>query len=494
MARRVAGLGTRSCKQPASSLPAIGEAGQVRSLPQRRRREVHQGVRTHEGSHSVIHSFVCPRFDPKNIGRHLSRPKSQHGWLSDIMPKRGKLPRGRWFGRWRIYYRRADGLERWRWAEKIIDRALAETMGFTLEYEGPLNKTDARKVLEKVIADTNAMPAAFMSQRLSFGDLAREYIELSKPNWSENTTRTTENLIQVHLIRKLGFRPVREITFDELQQFLNGYVATNTSSSVLAKLIRHLRAILDIAVDRELLKRNPARGRDRKLKAKSRKKTCNLAHTIDECAALFASVAGRDHVAIRILTQLGLRSEETFALRRDDVLENELRIDEAQVNGHTKEPKTLASASSVYIPSDLMTELRQYLEAIDPSPAAWLFPSSRKDVPMRAGNFLKRVLKPAAIRAGVRVTVAASGQQQTAVNFQSLRRTSSTLFGAKAKDPKSTQAHMRHSDPQVTLKHYQQAIPADVKAAAIALEFDLIQAEREAKEKLHAEAAETRLM
>jgi hypothetical protein len=59
-----------------------------------------------------------------------------------------------------------------------------------------------------------------------------------------------------------------------------------------------------------------------------------------------------------------------------------------------------------------------------------------------------------------------------------LRRTSSTLFGAKAKDPKSTQAHMRHADPSITLKIYQQAIPAEVKAAALALETDLLEQRR----------------
>ena len=114
----------------------------------------------------------------------------------------------------------------------------------------------------------------------------------------------------------------------------------------------------------------------------------------------------------------------------------------------------------------------------------------QKHIPLRLGNFLKRVLKPAAIRAEVSVTQDASGKQQTAVNFQSLRRTSSTLFGAKAKDPKSTQAHMRHADPQ---KHYQQAIPAEIKTAAIALEMELLEQERKCKEQLRAERAKTRL-
>ena len=153
-------------------------------------------------------------------------------------------------------------------------------------------------------------------------------------------------------------------------------------------------------------------------------------------------------------------------------------IDEAMVNGRTKQPKTLASASSVFLPPDLATELRHYLETIDPSPAAWLFPSSHKDVPIRPANFLRRVLKPAAIRAGIAITRDAGAKETTALNFQSLRRTSSTLFGRQAKDPKSTQAHMRHADPQVTLRHYQQAIPAEVKAAAIALEAELLEQQR----------------
>jgi len=130
------------------------------------------------------------------------------------------------------------------------------------------------------------------------------------------------------------------------------------------------------------------------------------------------------------------------------------------MNGEAGATKTEASAAAVYLPADLAIELKHYLEAIDKSPTAWLFPSSREDVPMLPGNFLRRVLKPAAIRAGIALKKNKKGEHTTALNFQTLRRTSSTLFGSKAKDPKSTPAHMRHKDPHVTLRHYQQAIPA----------------------------------
>ena len=66
-----------------------------------------------------------------------------------------------------------------------------------------------------------------------------------------------------------------------------------------------------------------------------------------------------------------------------------------------------------------------------------------------------------------------SEQEFRGVNFQVLRRTCGTLFGDRARGPRLTQAQLRHVDPQVTLKHYQNATPHAIKAAAIALETDL---------------------
>jgi len=74
----------------------------------------------------MIDSRVPSGLNLKRIGLHLPRPRSQRGELSEVMPKRGKLARGRYWARWRIYIRQADGSETVRRAEKIIDRAVAE--------------------------------------------------------------------------------------------------------------------------------------------------------------------------------------------------------------------------------------------------------------------------------------------------------------------------------------------------------------------------------
>src|SRR5215831_17680949 len=88
----------------------------------------------------------------------------------------------------------------------------------------------------------------------------------------------------------------------------------------------------------------------------------------------------------------------------------------------------------------------------------------QRGLPWGAQNYLNRVLKPAAIRARVslfkRKTRKGEEVESTDVNFQVLRRTCATLFGAKAKDPRDTQAQLRHADPSVTLRHYQKSIPA----------------------------------
>jgi integrase len=189
-------------------------------------------------------------------------------------------------------------------------------------------------------------------------------------------------------------------------------------------------------MDRELIQRNPAR----KQRAKSRKRASNLAHTLEECDALL-------HLSIRLFIQLGLRSEELFALRRNDVQGNGPGIDEAIVYGEAKETKTVASAAMMHLSPDLEQELKYYMDTLSEDQVGWLFPSARKGVPTRPGNFLNRVLNPAAVKAGLALRDIGEGKVTSEVNFQSLRRTSSTLFGARAKDPKSTHAQMRHADP-----------------------------------------------
>jgi integrase len=241
----------------------------------------------------------------------------------------------------------------------------------------------------------------------------------------------------------------------------------------------HLRATFKHARRQGIIVEDPTED----LRAKSKRRVCERYLSMDECRRLLSVFIGRDHLIVRISIQLGLRPEETFALRRNDVLGDQLRIDEALVYGKSGPVKTEASHAFVYIPPDLQTELRHWLEISEGDPHDWLFRPSRgrkSNGPLNPNNYRERVLQPGAIKAGVGVIETGKKDEKgrailkTDVDFQALRRTCATLFGDKAKDPKSTQSQMRHADPAITLKLYQKSVPESVKAAAISFEADLI--------------------
>jgi integrase len=412
----------------------------------------------------------------------MGRQRYQRGSLKAFVPAakgrpKRELPRGSYWARWYRYIQRPDGVKRSP-REKIITKHLARSFRIANDYEGPLTKADAQRVLDLLIsrdAGTYTPP----DTAATFGQVARDYLATVEPQWGAHTIRTSKGLIEYALINgKLGDRPVIELTEIELQRFLNEHVASGASRSKLSKLLLYLRNILDHAVMKKVTVTNVARNPGYRLRAKSRKMVSQRYLTIEECQRLLAVVVGSPHLLIfRILIQLGLRPEELFALRCNDLIGDTLRIDEAIVEGASSMVKTEASAASVYIPPDLRIEIQNWIQQNSLEPTDWLFPSP-KGRPWGLQNYLNRVLKPAAIGARVglftRRTRTGNEVESTDVNFQVLRRTCGTLFGAKAKDPRDTQAQLRHADPSVTLKHYQKSIPDSVRTAAAALEAELI--------------------
>ncbi len=238
--------------------------------------------------------------DLRGIGKHMPRRRYQRGTLSTSVPASStraerKLPRGTYWSQWYQYVRQPDGSESRRRREKIITRDLAAKYGIARDYDGPLTKTDAQRVLEALIEEESGIYTP-PDTEATFEQIAREYITLNETNWGAHTTRTSRNLIETHLIGKLGPRTVAGLNSLELQAFLNGYVNSGASKSLLNKILLYLRAILDLAVVKEIIAANPARNPAHKLKARSRMRPCDRALTVDECQRLLSAVVGRDHL------------------------------------------------------------------------------------------------------------------------------------------------------------------------------------------------------
>ncbi len=420
-------------------------------------------------------------FYVRSIGRRMPRTRYQRGSLSTCVPKRGdrperRLPRGFYWAMWYEYARLPHGGEQRRQHVKIIDREFAGSFRIATDHTGPLTKADAQRVLDLLIArDTGSyLPP---NTRATVAMVARDYLALMQPSWGAHMVRTAGNLIEKHIASgRLGECCLADVTEADLQSWVNEYVNNGASRSLLKGLLLHVRAIWKHARKRKIIVDNPTED----LRAKSKKRPSERYLSVDECRRLLSVLGGRDHLIARMFIQLGLRPEELFALRRDDVLRDQLRVDETLVNGQSGSVKTEASAAFVYIPVEVKVELAGWLDSLPGDPKDWLFQTTHgRPGFMNPNNYRNRILKPAAIRAGVGVTESSKRDKngkpifQTDVDFRCLRRTCATLLGDRAKDPKSTQAQLGHADPLITLKHYQKAIPETVRAAADQLEREL---------------------
>jgi integrase len=178
----------------------------------------------------------------------------------------------------------------------------------------------------------------------------------------------------------------------------------------------------------------------------------------------------------------GFRPAELFALRVNDVEPGRIRVDEAIKQAEKGadrlgDPKTEGSKAYVAISPALQDELDRWLQYLGPiAPNAWLFPSERPSQPIRPGNYLKRVLKPLAVTAGVGLVDTGKRTDDgkpiytSDVTYQAMRRTCATYF---RRDVKSAQTQLRHSTPLTTARHYLKSISSDHRAAVEALDAEL---------------------
>jgi integrase len=236
--------------------------------------------------------------------------------------------------------------------------------------------------------------------------------------------------------------------------------------------------------DERLVGTNPARKLE--LPSKRLRKPCGRFYTMDETRRLLSAAANeslREHLIIRLFIVCGLRAQEMFMLRVDDVEPGIVRIDEAlkeseKGSARIGDTKSTTSNGYVSVSPELEKEIRTWLQLRNvadsyhrtaaPAPNDLLFPTET-GTPFRLGNYLKRVLKPLAVKAGI-----------PDMTYQALRRTFATHF-QRYGSPKDAQAQLRHSKLEMT-GWYMKEIPESVRAAVEKMDSDICRREEKPPE------------
>jgi integrase len=383
----------------------------------------------------------------------MPRDRRQNGWVE----KTGKKQKT-WTGYWYEYVT-VDGVEKRMQRSKVLCACSKVTKGA------------AEDALREYIRGGKPPES-----NATFEDLARWYLKTNEGLWSKKWRGTVKALFEYQILPELGPKLAAKLKRSEIQQALNSIAAKpkSQSESIVKKCLTHIRACFDLAIDDELIERNPAAGR-RKIKIPPTRPPSERFLTFDESQRLLAVANRRDNLILRIFVVLGLRPGELFALCADDVQPGELRIDQTVVDYKLKDgAKTEEAKGSVPLPSALGADLRSYIR--DENITRLLFPSETGTA-ISPDNYLDRVLKKLGVLAKIDVFQNADGTLNSKLNHQVLRRTTGTHF-QKHGQLKDTQSLLRHSSPVTTLKHYQKTLQDSLIAAVESWDQRLVPCEK----------------
>ncbi|CQR62883.1 tyrosine-type recombinase/integrase [Streptomyces leeuwenhoekii] len=179
-----------------------------------------------------------------------------------------------------------------------------------------------------------------------------------------------------------------EITAPRVREWRAERLRTTGAKTMTAKAYRLLKAIMETAVDDELISRNPCR-----IKGAGKEKAAERRiATVAQVDALADAVGMRWRLMVYLGAYGPMRPEELAGLRRRDVDVDTLRIhvrraEPERMDGRRVQGSTKSEAGTRILPAFLRRELRWHLESYaEPGPDGLLF-VGEKGAPFRRSTF-----------------------------------------------------------------------------------------------------------
>ncbi|MEO3820995.1 tyrosine-type recombinase/integrase [Plantactinospora sp. B24E8] len=332
-----------------------------------------------------------------------------------------KLPSGRFQAR----YHGPDG----------IDRPAPYTFA---------SKTDADRWLTRVEADMLAGTWRDPKLgRVNLGAYLTEWID-HRPGLRVKTIELYRWLYRKCIEPSIGARNLDDITPGRVRAWYAELLAAGVSATTAAKAYRLLRAVLNTAVDDELIRRNPCRIKGAGSEPTPERPAATVAQVLD----LADRVPARYRALILLAAFTGLRYGELVALRRRHVDDQAATVTVVATVIEPKDgplyfgpPKSTAGLRTVTVPAAIRPEVKAHLDAYVPEdPDALVFTSSRGTV-LRRSNFQRATTW--------RTTVAAAGLPD--FHFHDLRHTGNTLAAASGASLRTLMARMGHGSTRAAL-------------------------------------------
>ncbi len=275
---------------------------------------------------------------------------------------------------------------------------------------------------------------------VNFGEYAARWVD--ERGLMPTTDELYRRLLRLHLLPTFGDKDLDEITAPAVRTWRAERLQA-TGSTTVAKSYRLLKAILQTAVEDELIRRNPCRIKGAGQESAPERPTA----TVEQVFAMADAVGPRWRLLVLLGAFATLRPEELAELRKDDVdLDTgTLRITLAspeltsgrRVTGPTKSD---AGRRTLILPSFLHADLRRHVEWFaQKEPNGLLFVGPEGGL-FRRSSF-GRIWRKARVKVGLPV----------GFRFYDLRHTGNTLAAESGASLKDLMVRMGQSSVRAAL-------------------------------------------
>lgn len=348
-----------------------------------------------------------------------------------------------------------------------------------------------RKVFARTLKEARALKAAKTTDvnRGEHRELAQETFAGYAPSWIETYTgRTARGIgadtladyrkaLERHAIPFLGQLKLSEIEPRDLKALAKEIADTGVSANTVRLQLAPVKALLAEAFEEGLIRANPAAGVRIARPAQETEVEEVRALAPEELEQLLAELPEEWRPFYIFLAETGLRIGEAIEARFGDVDfgAQRLNVQRQLYRGKVRKPK---GAKTRRIP--LSRELAQALWIRQGEPDELLF-TSEWGKQIAASNLMRRVLKPAAVRAGLgqwattradssttgptttsTTTSARATRAETWVGFHTFRHTAATTLFRSGWNAKQVQRFLGHSDAGFTLRVYVHLLDEDL--------------------------------
>ncbi|MFF2025904.1 tyrosine-type recombinase/integrase [Streptomyces sp. NPDC058171] len=303
-------------------------------------------------------------------------------------------------------------------------------------------KTEAQIALAQIEADiTRGQWSDPDAGAVNFAEYATAWLRDRK--LADRTRERSESVVRLHILPTFGAGTIADVSTARVRSWRGMLLGADVGEPTVVKAYQLLRALMNTAVDDELIRRNPCR-----IKGADRYDVPERpVLPVAEVFAVADSIAPRYRLLVLLAAFTTLRFGELAALRRRDIdLEGmtvSIRRSQAELQDgrlFDKAPKSAAGVRAISFPAELLDDVTRHLEQFSaPSRDGHVFVGPRGGQ-LRRSNFRDDW-----------VTAREAAGVTAELHFHDLRHTGNTLASTAGASTRELMTRMGHSSSRAAL-------------------------------------------